>query len=168
MLQAKSVLLQTTETGPVGDTSTLAGISSLSITDDGIETSRNTSSVTHDYQIFILAGVGHKLLKTIQLLMCSLYPLMEDGLPKALLPAANTPLLYYPLEWCKNAGFTGLSYLIKVNCRRHCCVSYRIAIANYHVLGVSVRVSWHDPVSVGADQCRRRSRLRRRTSSVER
>jgi len=38
-----------------------------------------------------------------------LYPLTEeDNLPKALLPIANTPLIYFPLEWCQKAGFRGL------------------------------------------------------------
>ena len=45
------------------------------------------------------------------LLMDSLYPLTEeDNLPKALLPIANTPLLYFPLEWCRKAGFQCTSF----------------------------------------------------------
>jgi len=43
-------------------------------------------------------------------LIRSLYPLTEeDNLPKALLPIANTPLVYFPLEWCSNADFRGTS-----------------------------------------------------------
>jgi len=40
--------------------------------------------------------------------VCSLYPLTEeDNTPKALLPIANTPLVYFPIEWCARAGFSG-------------------------------------------------------------
>lgn len=35
-----------------------------------------------------------------------LYPFTEDT-PKALLPVANRPLLYYPLLYLQNEGFTG-------------------------------------------------------------
>ena len=47
------------------------------------------------------------------LLIDSLYPLTEeDNLPKALLPMANTPLLYIPLVWCKKAGFAGSTLIV--------------------------------------------------------
>lgn len=35
-----------------------------------------------------------------------LYPFTEDT-PKALLPVANRPLLYYPLLYLQNEGFAG-------------------------------------------------------------
>ncbi|RIB22330.1 hypothetical protein C2G38_2140238 [Gigaspora rosea] len=42
-----------------------------------------------EFQAIVLAGYGHRL-----------YPLSEDNnLPKALLPLANKPMLYYVLDW---------------------------------------------------------------------
>jgi hypothetical protein len=43
--------------------------------------------------------------------MLSLYPLTEEGFSKALLPVANTPLIYFPLEWCSKAGFESCPWL---------------------------------------------------------
>jgi NDP-sugar pyrophosphorylase family protein len=33
-----------------------------------------------------------------------LYPLTEENCPKALLPVANLPILYYQLQWLENSG----------------------------------------------------------------
>ncbi|ODQ56202.1 translation initiation factor eIF-2B subunit gamma [Saitoella complicata NRRL Y-17804] len=54
-----------------------------------------TSAVSHELTAIIMAGYGN-----------SLYPLTEESnLPKALLPVANRPMLWYPLQWCEKAGF---------------------------------------------------------------
>jgi len=46
----------------------------------------------------------------------SLYPLTEENNPpKALLPVANTPLLYFPLQWCRQAGFQSCRLLHQAN-----------------------------------------------------
>ena len=38
-----------------------------------------------------------------------MYPLTEENsLPKALLPIANKPLLYYQLQWLVKAGIQGI------------------------------------------------------------
>jgi hypothetical protein len=82
-----------------------AQLSSLSLADD----SETCPSPSSDYQVFILAGFGHKYVHCC-VSNVSLYPLTEDNnLPKALLPVADTPLLQYPLEWCQKAGFVGRS-----------------------------------------------------------
>jgi len=48
----------------------------------------------NEFQAVILAGYGSRM-----------YPLTEeDSLPKALLPIANKPLLYYQLQWLVKAG----------------------------------------------------------------
>ena len=44
-----------------------------------------------EFQAVILAGYGNRL-----------YPLTQS-LPKALLPVANKPLIYYPLQWLDQA-----------------------------------------------------------------
>jgi hypothetical protein len=80
-------------------------LSCLSLGDDS-ETCPSPSSV---YQVFILAGFGHKYVHCC-VSNVSLYPLTEDNdLPKALLPVADRPLLQSPLEWCRKAGFAGRS-----------------------------------------------------------
>ena len=101
MEDPKAALPVTLET--VADTSTLgSNLSSLSITDE----SSNSSSPETSYQVFILAGFGHKFSSYMVVTNPSLYPLTEeDNYPKALLPIANNPLLFYPLQWCSQAGF---------------------------------------------------------------
>jgi len=48
----------------------------------------------NEFQAVILAGYGNRM-----------YPLTEENsLPKALLPIANKPLLYYQLKWLTKAG----------------------------------------------------------------
>lgn len=48
----------------------------------------------NEFQAVILAGYGNRM-----------YPLTEEySLPKALLPVANKPLIYYQLKWLVNAG----------------------------------------------------------------
>jgi len=48
----------------------------------------------NEFQAVILAGYGNRM-----------YPLTEENsLPKALLPIANKPLLYYQLQWLVKAG----------------------------------------------------------------
>ncbi|CAG8453196.1 5861_t:CDS:2 [Paraglomus brasilianum] len=47
-----------------------------------------------EFQAVVLAGYGHRL-----------YPLTEDkNVPKALLPVANKPMLFYVLDWLEKAG----------------------------------------------------------------
>nr|CAG8529200.1 12348_t:CDS:2 [Entrophospora candida] len=47
-----------------------------------------------EFQAIVLAGYGNRL-----------YPLTEDNnVPKALLPIANKPMLYYVLDWLERAG----------------------------------------------------------------
>ncbi|KAG9292832.1 hypothetical protein G9A89_016194 [Geosiphon pyriformis] len=49
---------------------------------------------TTEFQAVVLAGFGN-----------SLYPLTEENnLPKALLPIANKPMIYYVLDWLERAG----------------------------------------------------------------
>jgi hypothetical protein len=107
-MDPKAALPQSLNTVP--DTSTLGTpLSSLSLSEQTNESSPPGTT----YQVFILAGFGHGYTPNyIYLLLTrSLYPLTEeDNLPKALLPIANTPLLYYPLEWCSKAGFRGRSF----------------------------------------------------------
>jgi len=46
-----------------------------------------------------------------------IYPLTEENsLPKALLPIANKPLLYYQLKWLVKAGIQGIIFhLLTIN-----------------------------------------------------
>jgi len=46
-----------------------------------------------------------------------MYPLTEENsLPKALLPIANKPLLYYQLKWLVKAGIQGIIFhLLTIN-----------------------------------------------------
>ncbi|KAK9458108.1 nucleotide-diphospho-sugar transferase [Dipodascopsis uninucleata] len=48
-----------------------------------------------EFQAIILCGPGRDLA-----------PLVSASLPKALLPIANKPMIYYSLEWCQRAGIT--------------------------------------------------------------
>lgn len=57
-----------------------------------------TRGPNSDIQAVILCGPGH-----------SLDPLIdEESTPKALLPIANKPLLYYPITWLQQSGVTGI------------------------------------------------------------
>lgn len=52
------------------------------------------SVVDLGFQVVILCGSG-----------ASLYPFTQtDDLPKALLPVANRPMIYYSLDYCEKAG----------------------------------------------------------------
>ncbi|CAG8514590.1 18630_t:CDS:10 [Acaulospora morrowiae] len=58
------------------------------------QTKQKQQSRHSEFQAIVLAGYG-----------TSLYPLTEDNnVPKALLPVANKPMLYYVLEWLERAG----------------------------------------------------------------
>ncbi|KAK9486619.1 nucleotide-diphospho-sugar transferase [Lipomyces starkeyi] len=50
-----------------------------------------------EFQAIILCGPGK-----------GLEPLVSPLLPKALLPIANKPMLYYALEWCQRAGLSSV------------------------------------------------------------
>ncbi|KAK9359407.1 nucleotide-diphospho-sugar transferase [Lipomyces starkeyi] len=50
-----------------------------------------------EFQAIILCGPGK-----------GLEPLVSPLLPKALLPIANKPMLYYTLEWCQRAGLSSV------------------------------------------------------------
>ncbi|KAK9248136.1 nucleotide-diphospho-sugar transferase [Lipomyces tetrasporus] len=50
-----------------------------------------------EFQAIILCGPG-----------TGLAPLVSPSLPKALLPIANKPMLYYALEWCQRAGLSSV------------------------------------------------------------
>ncbi|KAJ3024434.1 UNVERIFIED_CONTAM: hypothetical protein HDU68_008166 [Siphonaria sp. JEL0065] len=51
-----------------------------------------------EFQAVILAGSGAKL-----------FPLIDEKCPKALLPIANKPMLFYQLEWLESAMINGRS-----------------------------------------------------------
>lgn len=53
-----------------------------------------------EFHAVILCGTGKNL--------SPLSSVRENGLPKALLPVANKPMLSYPLSWCEKAGFSGM------------------------------------------------------------
>ncbi|KAF0378179.1 nucleotide-diphospho-sugar transferase [Gigaspora margarita] len=58
-----------------------------------------------EFQAIVLAGYGHRL-----------YPLSEDNnLPKALLPLANKPMLYYVLDWLERAGIFDVLVITEAN-----------------------------------------------------
>ncbi|CAG8448003.1 11234_t:CDS:10 [Acaulospora colombiana] len=62
------------------------------------QTKQKQQSRHLEFQAIVLAGYGN-----------SLYPLTEDNnVPKALLPVANKPMLYYVLEWLEKAGIFGI------------------------------------------------------------
>ncbi|KAK9322564.1 nucleotide-diphospho-sugar transferase [Lipomyces orientalis] len=71
-----------------------------------------------EFQAIILCGPG-----------TGLEPLVSPSLPKALLPIANKPMLYYALEWCQRAG---LSSVIVV-----CSSGAEQPISQYITLGYS-------------------------------
>ncbi|KAK9235794.1 nucleotide-diphospho-sugar transferase [Lipomyces kononenkoae] len=50
-----------------------------------------------EFQAIILCGPGK-----------GLEPLVSQFLPKALLPIANKPMIYYALEWCQRAGLSSV------------------------------------------------------------
>ena len=113
-MDAKEALVASS--GAVSDTTTLATqVSSLSVAEESSNAPvpQGPSSL---YQVFILAGFGHGYVHQNVFRyannLCSLYPLTEeDNLPKALLPVANTPLIYFPIQWCTKAGFSGIFLL---------------------------------------------------------
>lgn len=47
------------------------------------------------FQAFILCGPGENL-----------QPFSSKDFPKALIPIANRPMVWYPLEWCYRMGIT--------------------------------------------------------------
>jgi len=50
------------------------------------------------FQAIILCGPGASF---------STFTSSPDEIPKAMLPIANRPMLWYPLEWCYRMGVTG-------------------------------------------------------------
>jgi translation initiation factor eIF-2B subunit gamma len=64
-------------------------------------------------QAIILCGPG-----------TSLYPFSKaDDAPKALLPIANVPMIYYPLEWCQKATVRSIT-IVALNEHRPALESY--------------------------------------------
>nr|CAG8523558.1 7906_t:CDS:2 [Entrophospora candida] len=58
-----------------------------------------------EFQAIVLAGYGNRL-----------YPLTEDNnVPKALLPIANKPMLYYVLDWLERAGIFDVIIITESN-----------------------------------------------------
>ena len=52
------------------------------------------TAVNLGFQAVILCGAGQ-----------GLYPFTQaEDVPKALLPLANRPMIYYALDWCEKAG----------------------------------------------------------------
>jgi hypothetical protein len=57
----------------------------------------HATAPTTDFQALILCGPGESL---------NPFNSNPDELPKALIPIANRPMVWYPLEWCHRAGIT--------------------------------------------------------------
>jgi translation initiation factor eIF-2B subunit gamma len=53
-------------------------------------------------QAFILCGPGVSL---------NTFTSSPKDLPKALIPIANRPMVWYPLDWCYRMGVTGMFVL---------------------------------------------------------
>lgn len=61
------------------------------------------------FQALILCGPGASF---------STFTSTPAEIPKALLPVANRPMVWYPLEWCYRMGVTG--GIIHSNAELHC------------------------------------------------
>lgn len=65
--------------------------------DNDIGINSATSLATPEFQAIILSGYGSRM-----------YPITEESnLPKALLPIANKPMIYYSLQWLEKSNITG-------------------------------------------------------------
>lgn len=59
------------------------------------------------FQALILCGPGASL---------STFTSTPKDMPKALLPIANRPMVWYPLEWCYRMGVTGMESYNTAHC----------------------------------------------------
>lgn len=57
-----------------------------------------------EFHAVILCGEGHR--------MSPFSSVRSSGLPKALLPVANHPMLCYVMEWCEQANFNGITIIV--------------------------------------------------------
>ncbi|KAG5520096.1 hypothetical protein PMAC_001172 [Pneumocystis sp. 'macacae'] len=79
-------------------------------------------SDSHDFQAIIFSGFGN-----------GLYPLTEtNNLPKALLPVANKPMIWYVLKWCEEAGFLSIIVICQVEVEL-CLSSYLKSVYDGHI-----------------------------------
>jgi translation initiation factor eIF-2B subunit gamma len=56
------------------------------------------------FQALILCGPGESLVP---------FNSNPKDFPKALIPIANRPMIWYPLEWCNRMGVTGTTTALK-------------------------------------------------------
>lgn len=57
-----------------------------------------TKAQISDIQAVVLCGPGHRLITLVD----------EEKMPKCMLPIANRPMLYYPLNWLHRSGIHGI------------------------------------------------------------
>ncbi|KAG4305105.1 hypothetical protein PORY_001275 [Pneumocystis oryctolagi] len=82
---------------------------------------RQTNSL-YDFQAIIFAGFGN-----------GLYPLTEaNNLPKALLPIANKPMIWYVLKWCEEGGFSNIMVICQTEVES-CLGSYLKNVYDGHI-----------------------------------
>ena len=64
-----------------------------------------------DFQAVILCGPGHQLHSFVD----------NELLPKAMLPVANRPMIFYPLTWLAQSGFQGTNICPQARSPRYHC-----------------------------------------------
>lgn len=96
------------------------------------------------FQAIILAGFG-----------TDLYPLTEaNNLPKALLPIANKPMIWYVLKWCEDAGFSSIMVICQTEIES-CLSSYLKNVYDGHIRIQVYALSGVDDVLGTADLIRK-------------
>lgn len=61
-----------------------------------------TKGLNSDLQAVVLVGPGHRL-----------HPFVDDqSIPKALLPVANRPMIYFIISWLVQHGIQGRNYTV--------------------------------------------------------
>ncbi|KTW30662.1 hypothetical protein T552_00377 [Pneumocystis carinii B80] len=96
------------------------------------------------FQAIILAGFG-----------TGLYPLTEaNNLPKALLPIANKPMIWYVLKWCEEAGFLSVMVICQTQVES-CLSSYLRNVYDGHIRVQVYALSGVDDVLGTADVIRK-------------
>ncbi|KAI4274966.1 MAG: hypothetical protein L6R38_005999, partial [Xanthoria sp. 2 TBL-2021] len=58
--------------------------------------------LSHDFQALILCGPGVSF---------NAFTSTPEDFPKALIPVANRPMIWYPLEWCRRANITRITLI---------------------------------------------------------
>ncbi len=74
------------------------------------------------FQAVILCGPGVSL---------NTFTSTADEFPKALVPIANRPMIWYSLDWCYRMGITSRCYLANLMPYFFCCITRRFAKFNY-------------------------------------